>query len=614
METQKDAVLIKAGDALKDLDYIPKEGESVEYLGIGDPLVLPVLRHSCAHLMAQAVLELFPDAKIGVGPALEDSFYYDFLVERPFAPEDLEAIAKRMRHLVKQNVPVKHLVWSKRQAIEYFTGRQQALKVELINDKVEGDEVSLYQQGDFIDLCRGPHLSSTRHLKHFKLLSIAAAYWKGDEKSHSMQRIYGTVFPDESSLEAHLDFLKEAAARDHRKLGKDLDLFSIQNDVGAGIVLWHPKGAMIRHQIESYWKDAHLDNGYELVNTPHIAKLDLWEVSGHNGFYRENMFPTIEFDNIEYQLKPMNCPFHLEIFKSRNRSYKEMPFRWAELGTVYRYERSGVLHGLMRVRGFTQDDAHIFCTPQQLEEEIGSLLMFTLDMLKTFGFDDVDVFLSTQPEHSVGSQDKWELATQALRNALDRQGVAYRIDPGEGVFYGPKIDIKIKDILGRSWQCSTIQVDFNLPERFALKYSDDQGTLQQPIMIHRALLGSLERFFGILIEHYAGSFPLWLAPLHATVLPVTDRAAAYAREVTETMRKEGLRVDIDVRSEGVGRKIRDAELQKVPYIVIVGDEEAAGRYITYRIHKQGDKGKINMDQFVSLLKKRIAAKDRGYED
>lgn len=614
MEIDKDSVLIKVGDTLKDLDYIAQPGESIEYLKIQDPLVLPVLRHSCAHLLAQAVLELFPGTQAGVGPALEDSFYYDFLVERPFTPEDIEAITKRMRHLVKQNVPVKHLVWTRRQAVEYFEKHKQRLKVELISDKVEGDEVSLYQQGDFIDLCRGPHLSSTRHLKHFKLLSVAAAYWKGDEKSHSMQRIYGTVFPDEESLNLHLAFLKEAAARDHRKLGKELDLFSIQSEIGAGIVLWHPKGAMIRHQIESYWKETHLANGYELVNTPHLARLDLWETSGHNGFYRENMFPAIEFDNIEYQLKPMNCPFHLAIFRSRNRSYKEMPLRWAELGTVYRYERSGVLHGLMRVRGFTQDDAHIFCTPRQLEDEITTLLTFTLDMLRTFGFDDVDVFLSTQPEKSVGTQDKWDLATKALRNGLERLNVPYRVDPGEGVFYGPKIDIKIKDVLGRSWQCSTIQVDFNLPERFALKYSDDQGTLQQPIMIHRALLGSLERFFGILIEHYAGCFPLWMAPLQAVVLPVTDRAAEYAVKAAETMRREGLRVEIDQRSEGVGRKIRDAELQKIPYIVVVGDEEAAGGFLSYRVHKQGDKGKINMDQFVSLLKKRIAEKDRGYEE
>jgi len=614
MELHKDAVLIRAGVELKDLDYSHSEGEFVETLGINDPAVLPVLRHSCAHLMAQAVLELFPGTQVGVGPALEDSFYYDFLAEQPFTPEDLEAISKRMRHLVKQNIAVRHLLWTKKQAIEYFESHSQPLKVQLINEKVVGDEVSLYQQGDFVDLCRGPHLPSTRFLKHFKLLSVAAAYWKGDEKSHSMQRIYGTVFPDEQSLDAYLTFLKEAAARDHRKLGKDLDLFSIQNDVGAGIVLWHPKGAMIRHQLESYWKDAHLANGYELVNSPHIAKLDLWETSGHNGFYRESMFPTIEFDNVEYQLKPMNCPFHLTIFKSRNRSYKEMPFRWAELGTVYRYERSGVLHGLMRVRGFTQDDAHIFCTPAQLEDEIGRLLNFTLDMLKTFGFDAVDVFLSTQPETSVGSQDKWDLATKALQNTLEKQGVKYQVDPGEGVFYGPKIDIKIKDILGRSWQCSTIQVDFNLPERFSLKYSDDQGTLQQPIMIHRALLGSLERFFGILIEHYAGFFPLWLAPVQAAVLPVTDRTVAYASEVAETLRQEGIRVETDLRSEGIGRKIRDAEMQKVPYIVIVGDDEQNGKYLSYRVHKQGDKGKINMDQFVNLLKKRIAAKDRGYEE
>jgi threonyl-tRNA synthetase len=442
---------------------------------------------------------------------------------------------------------------------------------------------------------------------------VAAAYWKGDETSHSMQRIYGTVFPTADELQNHLKFLKEAQARDHRKLGKDLGLFTITDEIGAGLVLWHPKGSIMRHEIEQFWYEEHLKNGYQLVNTPHIARIDLWNTSGHTEFYKENMFTPISFDNTDYQLKPMNCPFHMVIYKSRNRSYKEMPVRWAELGTVYRYERSGVLHGLMRVRGFTQDDAHIYCTPSQLEEEVGKLIQFSLHMLKAFGFEELDIYLSTRPEKYVGQLDDWEMATTALKKSLENNRINYKIDPGEGVFYGPKIDMKVKDVLKRAWQCTTIQIDFNLPKRFNLKYTDDQGKIRQPIMIHRALLGSLERFFGVLIEHYGGFFPVWLSPVQVMVIPITERNLAYARSITEILKSNAIRVELDERSEGVGRKIRDAELQKIPYIIIVGDEEQKDKNISLRIHKKGDQGKRNLEEFIGKMKSIILHKESNYE-
>lgn len=503
----KKPILLKVDGHLKDVDTTAVSGVDVVEIYPESPEALHIYRHSCAHLMAQAVMQLFPNVQYGIGPAIDSGFYYDFLTDQPFTPEDLDKISKQMKHLIKQNVKVERLMLKKQEAIDFFTQKGQTLKVELINEKVEGDEVSVYQQGDFADVCRGPHLPSTSHLKHFKILSVAAAYWKGDEKSHSMQRIYGVVFPSAEELDDHLRFLKEAAARDHRKLGRDLNLYSVQEEIGPGLILWHPKGSIIRHEIEKYWIDEHLKDDYQLLRTPHIAKIDLWHTSGHTDFYNDNMFTPIEFDHTQYQLKPMNCPFHITIFKSQNRSYKNMPYKWAELGTVYRYERSGVLHGLMRVRGFTQDDAHLFCTPEQLQNEVEHLIDFSLKLLKDFGFTDLEIFLSTRPEKYVGELEDWEMATKALESSLKSQNVDYQIDPGEGVFYGPKIDIKIKDVLKRSWQCTTLQIDFNLPKRFNLKYSDDQGKIRQPIMIHRALLGSLERFFGILIEHYGGFFP-----------------------------------------------------------------------------------------------------------
>jgi len=593
---------------LSDLATKVDDMDQVEAVQADHPDALEVFRHSCAHLLAHAVCELFPGVQYGVGPALETGFYYDFLTDKPFTPEDLDKITRRMTHLAKQNIPIRREIMSKKEALEMFANKGQSLKVELIHDKVEGDEVTVYRQQDFVDLCRGPHLPSTGLLKHFKLLSVAAAYWKGDESSHSMQRIYGVVFPTREQLDDHLRFLKEAKARDHRKLGRELDLFSIQSEIGAGLVLWHPRGGVIRYEVEKYWREQHLRSGYELLYTPHIARGELWETSGHRGFYSDNMFTPIEFDNTEYQLKPMNCPFHLVVFKSRTRSWRELPLRWAELGTVYRYERSGVLHGLLRVRGFTQDDAHIFCTRNQILDEVKELIRFSLDILKTFGFTDLEVFLSTRPEKFVGEPEEWDLATRALETALIESGVEYTVDPGEGVFYGPKIDIKIKDVLKRSWQCSTIQVDFNMPQRFDLRYTDENGQVARPIMIHRALLGSLERFFGILIEHYAGYFPVWLAPVQAVVIPINDRNNAYAQKVHGELLGRGIRSRLESRSEGMGRKIRDAEMEKIPYILILGDEEEKDQNISLRIHRSGDQGRMELNDLVRSVMKSIEEK------
>lgn len=604
---------MKINGELKDLDAPYSDSDDVEEIGPDSPQSLEVYRHSCSHLLAQAVVDLFPDVKYGIGPAVENGYYYDFLIDKPFTPEDLETITKKMKFLVKQNTRIEHLIWTKQEALDYFENKGQNLKVELINEKVEGDEVSVYKQGDFVDLCRGPHLPTTRYLKNFKLLSVAAAYWKGDENSHSMQRIYGIVYPTADEVNAYLKYLKEAQERDHRKLGTELDLFSIENQVGAGLVLWHPKGSVIRYEIEKFWKEEHLKDDYQLLHTPHIAKSELWDTSGHNDFYKHGMFTPIEFDNTEYQLKPMNCPFHINVYRARNRSYRDMPIKWAELGTVYRYERSGVLHGLMRVRGFTQDDAHIFCTPDGIEKEVQELIDFSIRLLKSFGFDDFDVYLSTRPEKYVGTLENWEMATNALKSSLEQCNVNYQIDPGEGVFYGPKIDIKIKDVLKRSWQCTTIQVDFNLPKRFNLKYTDANGTIQQPIMIHRALLGSLERFFGILIEHYGGFFPVWLSPLQAIVLPINDRNTAYAESVYLRLKENNVRVELDKRAEGVGKKIRDSELQKIPYIIIVGDEEEKDKNISFRIHKKGDQGRLELDDFITKVKRIMEEKSSQYE-
>jgi len=565
---------------------------------------LETLRHSASHLLAHAVLTLYPGTKIGIGPAIENGFYYDFEREEPFTPEDLEKIEKRMKELSGENLKIEQFFLPKKEAIELFKKRNQDLKVELIEEK--GDEnVSLYRQGDFVDFCLGPHMPSTGYVKFFKLLSIAGAYWKGDEKGRKLQRIYGTAFFSKEELENYLKQIEEAKKRDHRRLGPELDLFSIQDTIGAGLILWHPKGAMVRKIIEDYWKEEHLKNGYELLYTPHIARLELWRTSGHLDFYRENMYPPMELENQTFQLKPMNCPFHIQVYKSKLRSYRELPIRWAELGTVYRFERSGVLHGLLRVRGFTQDDAHLFVTPSQLEEELERLVDFTLHILRTFGFEEYDIYLSTRPEKFVGEVEDWEASTLALENALKKTKLPYRIDPGMGAFYGPKIDINIKDSLGRLWQCSTIQVDFNLPKRFEIEYMGEDGKSHKAIMIHRAIFGSLERFFGILIEHYEGNFPLWLAPFQVALIPVSEKFTSYINKIAENLVKEGIRYQIFDSAEKIGYRIRKAELEKIPVMLIAGEREEKEGKVALRLHGRGDMGSFEIGKVVDIIRQNI---------
>jgi threonyl-tRNA synthetase len=550
--------------------------------------------------MAHAVLDLFPKTQTGIGPAVEDGFFYDFLRDKPFTPEDLSAIEERMRELSQQDIPIQKRILAKKEALRLFKEQGQELKVELIQEK--GDkEVTCYEQGSFIDFCLGPHVPSSGHIKHFKLLSVSGAYWKGDEQGKQLQRIYGTVFFKKKDLKDYLALLEEAKKRDHRKLGTELDLFSFNEDLGAGLILWHPKGAAVRHIIEAYWREEHLKDGYDFLCTPHLAKLDVWRKSGHTEFY-DAMYPPVQSDEIEYELKPMNCPFHIMVFNARQRSYRDLPIRWAELGTVYRYERSGVLHGLMRVRGFTQDDAHVFCRPDQLEEEIKRVIFLALRFLKTFGFKEYEIFLSTIPEKYVGKIEDWKRATQALEKALKAAKLDFRVDEGAGVFYGPKIDIKIKDALRRSWQCTTIQLDFNLAERFDLRYVGEDGKRHSPFLIHRAILGSLERFFGILIEHYNGNFPVWLAPVQVIIMPVAERHNDYATSLDKKFKENGLRSHADLRREKVGYKIRDAEVHKIPLILVVGDKEVTKGTASLRVHTEGDKGEVAVNEFLEKVK------------
>ncbi len=566
-----------------------------------------IYRHSTSHIMAHAVKELFPDVKFAIGPAIDEGFYYDFDRAEPFTPEDLEKIEKKMKEIIKRNNPFVRKALPKSEALDLFSKAGEDYKVQLIQD-IPDETVSLYEEGGFTDLCRGPHLSRTGKVKAFKLLSIAGAYWRGDEKNKMLQRIYGTAFFTKEDLKAYLDFLEEVRKRDHRKLGKELDLFSLSEDIGPGLILWHPNGAIIRKTIEDFWREEHLAADYKLLFSPHIAKLNLWQRSGHWDFYRENMYSPMEIDEVAYEVKPMNCPFHIDIYKSSMRSYRELPLRYAELGTVYRYERSGVLHGLLRVRGFTQDDAHIFCREDQIEGEVLDILDFTLFILKTFGFENYDIYLSTRPEKYVGTLENWERATNALKQALEKKGPAYMVDPGEGVFYGPKIDIKIKDVLNRAWQCSTIQVDFNLPERFDTVYRGSDGKDHRPIMIHRALMGSLERFFGILIEHYAGIFPLWLSPVQVAVLTISEKQDGYAGEIFKAFRKAGIRTEINLENEKIGYKIREATLKKVPYLVIIGDKEAAEGKITVRKRNGENIGPFTTDEFIRIIEEEIQTK------
>lgn len=600
---RKQAIAVRFNGRLVDLSCALQEDGVLAPITLKSEEGLEILRHSTAHAMAQAVRELYGDGvKVAIGPAIEDGFYYDFDRDTPFTPDDFEAIEAKMADIAKSRQPVERLEMSREEAIAFFKEKGEPYKVELLEDMDEAT-VSLYRQGEFADLCRGPHIPDTSWLKVFKLLRVAGSYWRGDEKRQMLTRLYGTAFADKKELKKYLNRLEEARKRDHRKLGKQLSLFTIADEIGPGLILWQPRGSMLRKLIEDYWKDEHYRHGYQLLYTPHIARQDLWRTSGHLDFYGENMYSAMEIDEVKYQLKPMNCPFHIGVYNSSKHSYREFPIRWCELGTVYRYERTGALHGLMRVRGFTQDDAHIFCRPDQLEEEIFNIIDLNLHILKTFGFDQYDVYLSTRPEKYVGSDEHWELSTEALKQAMDKKGLAYEVDPGEGVFYGPKIDIKIKDQLGRSWQCSTIQVDFNLPERFEMSYTGEDGAEHQPIMIHRALMGSLERFIGVLIEHYAGGFPLWMAPEQARILNITDDQAEYCREVYSLLRKAGVRVEEDLRNEKLNYKIREAQLMKTPYMLIVGDREKADGTVTVRKKNGENLPPMTPHDFADMVKK-----------
>jgi len=595
----KVAIAAKVGGAVLDLSRTAPETGEVTWVTPGDPEGIEIVRHSTAHVMAAAVKELFPEAKITIGPSIENGFYYDFDVETPFTPEDLARIEEKMAEIVRADLPFTREDVEKEEALSRFPG--EPYKAELLAD-IPDPTVSLYRVGDFLDLCRGPHLPRSGKVGAFKLMSTAGAYWRGDSKNRMLTRIYGVAFATKKELDAHLALLEEIKKRDHRRIGKDLDLFSVNDEIGPGLILWHPKGSVVRRIMEDFWRQEHARAGYDLVFSPHIAKLDLWRTSGHLDYYRQNMFGSIEVEGQDYQLKPMNCPFHIQIYNSRMRSYRDLPVRYAELGTVYRYEPSGTLHGLLRVRGFTQDDAHIFLRPDQLDDEIFALLDFTLFVLRSFGFDRYDIFLSTRPEKFAGQIEDWAKSEAALKKALERKGLPFEVDPGEGVFYGPKIDIKIKDMLGRSWQCSTIQVDFNNPERFGVVYTAEDGSSKRAIMIHRALMGSLERFFGVLVEHYAGAFPLWLAPVQVDVLPVTDRQNDYGQEAVGILRKAGYRAEGDFRNEKLGYKIRESQMQKVPYALVIGDREAAQRQVAPRRRGGEQLSPMSLEEFISILR------------
>lgn len=558
--------------------------------------------------MAQAVIELFPDVKVAIGPSIEDGFYYDFDKKEPFTPDDLLKIENGMKQIIKKNLMFTSEEWTKEQAIDYFTRHQEIYKLELIQ-AIPDKTVTIYKTGDgFIDLCRGPHVQSTGQIKAFKLLSIAGAYWRGDEKNPMLQRIYGTCFESKELLNEYLTRLEEAKKRDHRKLGTELELFEMSDEMGAGLVLYHPKGTVLRGLLEDYEKIEHRKRGYQQIIGPMIMKSDIWIKSGHYDYYKENMY-IFNVENKEFAIKPMNCPGHIMVYKSKKRSYRELPLRLFELGTVHRHEKSGVLHGLLRVRGFTQDDAHLFCTPENLKSEIKDIIDFVMDTMKVFGFNECHIELSTRPEKSIGSDDDWQQATIALSESLKEKGLAFDINEGDGAFYGPKIDIKLKDAIGRQWQCATIQCDFALPERFDLKYDAADGTQKRPIMLHRVLLGSLERFFGCLIEQYAGAFPVWLSPVQLKVVPISEKQHEYAQQVYQTLFDENIRCEVDLRNEKVGYKIRDAVKQKIPYILVVGDNEVENQTVAVRYERGPDKAQttndIKLADFLITIKQKI---------
>ena len=607
-----DAVVARVNGEFFDLTRPIEGNASLQILTSKNPEALEVYRHSTAHLLALAVQQLYPEVKLGIGPPTDAGFYYDFYREQPFQPEDLEKIEAKMWELQKQDLPYERKLSKKTEGLEKYKGMGEFMKCELIDEKAD-ETFSEYTLGPtFIDFCRGPHVPSTKRIKAFKLLSTSGAYWKGDENSHKMQRIYGTAFFTPKELEEYLKRLEEAKKRDHRKLGQELDLFSIQELAGPGLIFFHPKGGTVRKLIEDWMRDEYVKRGYSLVYTPHIARADLWKTSGHYNFYAENMFKRMELDDAEYQLKPMNCPFHILIYRDRKRSYRELPVRLGELGTVYRYERSGTMHGLLRVRGFTQDDAHIFCTPDQIEQEVINCLEFATDTLKTYGFTEYHAEISTWDGGASGkydgTPDQWQLAERSLRSAVDKLGLKADVIPDEAAFYGPKIDMKLVDAIGRRWQLSTVQFDFTLPRRFGLEYIAEDGKAHQPLMCHRALYGSVERFFGILLEHYAGAFPVWLAPVQAVVLPITDRQIDYARKIHTDLVEAGIRATLDDRSEKVNLKIREAQLQKVPYMLVLGDREAENGRVSVRNRKHGDQGARPLADFISAVKQQIHSK------
>jgi threonyl-tRNA synthetase len=595
------SVCAEVNGKLVDMDFQIPESADIKLFTFDSPEGKEVYWHSTAHLMAQAVQSLYPDVKVTIGPAVENGFYYDFDREKSFSDEEMLKIEEKMAELAKAHLEFTREEMSREDALKMFEEMGETYKVEILNEIPEGETISIYRQGEFVDLCRGPHILNTAKIKAVKLLKTSGAYWRGDERNKMLKRIYGISFPTKKELKKYLKNLEEAKKRDHRKIGKELDLFSISDNIGAGLVLWHPNGALMRSVIEGYWKDEHFKAGYNLVNTPHIGKAELWKTSGHLGFYNDSMYSSIEVEGQDYYLKPMNCPFHIEIYNSQKRSYRELPVRYAEMGTVYRYERSGTLHGLMRVRGFTQDDAHIICTPDQLNEEVEKLIDFSFAMLRAFGFEDFKVYLSTKPQKSVGEDSDWETATESLKVALEKHEIEYDIDEGGGAFYGPKIDIKIKDALDRSWQCSTVQFDFNLPTRFNMEYTGADNQSHRPFMLHRALLGSMERFFGTLIEYHGGNFPTWLCPTQVMVIPVSDNFRHYAERECERLKKHGIRAKIDLRNEKMGYKIREAETQKIPYMFIVGQREEDTNTVSIRKHTIGDAGSLSTEEAIEMV-------------
>ena len=599
---------------LVDLTRPLEQDAELRILTDRDPEALEVYRHSSAHLMAAAVLELFPETKLGHGPATESGFFYDFYREKPFTPEDLEAIEKKMQELVKQDLPYAREFLPRQEGLERFKSEGDFMKCHFIEQFTSPDEkISIYKTGKFTDFCRGPHIPSTGRIKAFKLLSIAGAYWLGNEKNAQLQRIYGTSFFSKKDLEEYLHKIEEAKKRDHRVLGKQLDLFSIQELAGPGLIFWHPKGGLIRKEMEDWMRNEYLKRGYSLVFTPHVARVDLWKTSGHEGYYADNMFTPMELDDANYRMKPMNCPFHILIYKDSLKSYRDLPVRLGELGTVYRYERSGVMHGLLRVRGFTQDDAHIFCTPEQIEDEVSGCMDFALAVLHTYGFEQYQVELSTWDPNDrktfIGSSEQWELAEASLKNVLERRGIPYKLIPGEAAFYGPKIDIKLVDAIGRLWQLSTVQFDFNLPARFGLEYVGEDGRRHQPLMVHRALYGSEERFFGVLLEHYAGAFPVWLSPVQVVVIPIGEKHHAYANQVGDKLKAAGVRVHVDLRNEKMNAKIREHAMQKVPFHLVLGDREMEAGEVNVRVRGQDKaEGSVKAEAFVERVKGLIESK------